>query len=82
LHCDAHYHAAIQNAQILHEALTNSWGCTCVVPHKSSLRLNWQTANALSPTQFEMALSYASSPSNAQKEIWKRVDVVIEKENP
>ncbi|KAH6642844.1 hypothetical protein C7974DRAFT_111674 [Boeremia exigua] len=69
---------ANQNARLLHGAFQAGWGCTCSVAHKGCLRLTWHAEKWLSPAKFEMALSYASTPSGAAHELWRQFKVNVE----
>ncbi|KAJ4987563.1 hypothetical protein SVAN01_06876 [Stagonosporopsis vannaccii] len=70
--------AASRNARALHGALRAGWGCTCSMPHKGSVRLMWHAEEWLSPSRFEMALSYGSTSASAQHELWRHVTVNVE----
>jgi hypothetical protein len=72
-----HCITANQNARILHGALQAGWGCACPEPHKGGLRLAWHTEKRLSPTNFEMALSYKDPSAGAQQELWQQIKVSI-----
>lgn len=69
---------AIEDAQILHEALTGSWSCTCAVPHHGSLRLNWHMMKAFAPARFEMAVSSEEAAGGASRVAWKTIKMTVD----
>lgn len=73
---------ATENAQLLYEALSLSWGCTCDVPHQGGLRLIWHSAQSLAPARFEMVLSYDEEVAGVSQVVWKQVNIAVEQMEP